>query len=454
MGADLQAGAATSNITPWLGVAIPGSFRPRYAEDVQDELLAKALVIDNGDRRIAMVTCDLIAMPEKMADAAKARIAERCEILPEQVMVNATHTHTAAGIADLLGVDEDTDYTEWAPLKIADAVELAVRRLRPARVGFASVEEDRIAFHRRWHMVDGTVRMNPGRGNPDLVEPVGPIDPELAMMYVEGKDGGPISAVANFSLHYVGTDNGRAISADYFGHFFRLVRHYLGGDCVPLLWNGASGQINNNDYSSRRVWKERGHRQAKRMANVLAGHLMTEIQLMEMHEELALDGAMGRLEFPRKRITEEDLAVAEKILSVPEGTIDAYERGPFSWVVGQPIPKDRVDVYARECQRLAGLPEAMTAPVQVLRLGEAAIVALPGEIFVEIGLKIKSEASASPLFLASLANGYIGYVCTDTALLEHGGYETWAGMSSLGGAGTAPAMEALALSLLEEADDG
>ena len=87
---------------------------------------------------------------------------------------------------------------------------------------------------------------------------------------------------------------------------------------------------------------------------------------------------MGRLEFPRKRITDGDLAMAEKILSVPEETTDAYEADPFSWVVGQPIPKDRVDVYARECQRLAELPEVMTAPV--LRIGETAIVALPGEI--------------------------------------------------------------------------
>ncbi len=450
MSTGLRAGAATANITPWLGIAIPGSFRPRYAEDVDDELLAKALVIDNGEIRVAMVTCDLIAVPQKVVDTAKARIAERCEIAPEHVMVNATHTHTAAGIADLLGVDEDREYTEWLPLKIADAVELAVRRLRPARVGFASVDEDRIAFHRRWHMVDGTVRMNPGRNNPDLVEPVGPTDPELAMMYVEGVDGTPISAAASFSLHYVGTDNGQAISPDYFGHFFRLMRHYLGGDCVPMLWNAASGQINNNDVSGRTVWKDRGHRQAIRMANVLAGHMITEIQLMEMHETLELAGTVDTFEFPRKAITAEDLEVAEKVLAVPAGSYEDYESGPFSWVVGQPIPKDRVDTYARECVRLAKLPEKMTAPVQALKLGEAAIIALPGEIFVEIGLNIKSRSSATPLVLVSLANGYIGYVCTDEALIEHGGYETWAGMSSLGGVGTAPAMEELAVSLLEK----
>ena len=111
----LHAGAATSNITPWLGVTMPGSFLPRYGEDVHDELLAKALVIDNGDVRIAMVTCDLIAMPEAIANAVKARIKERCGISPECVMVNATHTHSGAGVSNLLSMGEDEGYTTMAP---------------------------------------------------------------------------------------------------------------------------------------------------------------------------------------------------------------------------------------------------------------------------------------------------------------------------------------------------
>ena len=444
----LKAGSATANITPPLGTAIPGGFRPRYAENVDDDLFAKALVIDNGLTRIAIVTCDLIAIPEKTANAAKARIAERCGIPAAQVMVNATHTHTAVAIANLLGVDEDTDYTEWVPLKIADAVELAVWRLKPARVGFASVDEERITFNRRWHMKDGTVRFNPGIEHPDLVEPTGTIDPELAMMFVEADDGTPVSAVANFSLHYIGTDNSNALSADYFGHFDRLMRRYLGDTCISLLWNAASGQINNTDYSGQTKWTARGHQQAMKMANVLAGHFITEMQLMKMHDTLDLSGDLTTLTFQRKQITAEDLKVAEQVLSVPQGTYDAYETGPFSWVVGQPIPTALVDVYALECQRLAKLPEQMTAPIQVLRLGEAAIVALPGEVFVETGLNIKSRSNANPLFLVSLANGYIGYICTDEALTQEGGYETWAAMSSLPAVGTAPKMEALVDSLL------
>ncbi len=441
----LHAGAATSNITPWLGVTMPGSFHPRYGEDVHDELLAKALVIDNGDVKVAMVTCDLIAIPEAIANAVKARIEERCGISPECVMVNATHTHSGAGVSNLLGMGEDEGYTTWLPLKVADAVELAVKRMQPARAGFASVMEDRISFYRRWLMKDGTVRMNPGLNNPDLVRPMGEIDPELAMMYVEGVDGTPISVVASFSLHYVGTGSVGQVSADYFGQFFNLMRHYLGGNCVPILWNAASGQINNNDYSGERIWRDRGHPRARRMANVLAGHVLTEIQLMDLDEELALEAVTGTLEFSRKVITETDLDIAEQILA---GEYE-YEEGPFSWVVGQPVRKDRVDVYARQCQRLAALPEQMTAPVQAIRLGDAAILALPGEIFVETGLRIKAQTSASPLMLVSLANGYIGYVCTDEALTQEGGYETWAALSSLGGAGTVPAMESLGLSLLE-----
>ena len=444
----LKAASASANITPPLGTRIPGGFRPRYAENVDDELFAKAVVIDNGTTRIAIVTCDLIAIPEKVADVAKARIADRCDIPAAHVMVNATHTHTAVAIADLLGVDEDPGYTEWVPLKIADAVELAVWRLKPARVGFASVNEERITFNRRWHMKDGTVRFNPGIENPDLVEPTGTIDPELAMMFVEADDGTPISAVANFSLHYIGTNNVNALSADYFGHFDQLMKRYLGDTCISLLWNAASGQINNTDFSGRTKWTASGHQQAVKMANVLAGHFIVEKQLMEMHETLDLSGDLATLTFQRKRITDEDLKVAEQVLSVPQGTDHAYETGPFSWVVGQPIPHALVDVYALECQRLAQLPAQMTAPIQVIRLGEAAIVALPGEVFVETGMNIKSKSDANPTFLVSLANGYIGYICTDKALTQEGGYETWAAKSSLPAVGTAPTMEALVASML------
>ena len=217
------------------------------------------------------------------------------------------------------------------------------------------------------------------------------------------------------------------------------MKRYIGETCVAMIWNAASGQINNIDFSGQTKWQDRGHRQAIRMANVLAGHFITEMQFMTLRSEIELTSAIETMTIPRKSITEKDLATATEILGASPNF--NYENGPFSWVVGQPIPKNLVDVYAHEYQRLAKLPDQLSAKVQLLRIGEAMISALPGEIFVEIGKSIKTITKGEPNFVVSLANGYIGYICTDEALSNQGGYETWAAMSSIGGVGTAPMLE-------------
>ena len=156
MSEQLRAGAATANITPWLGIAMRGAFRDVHCADtVHDDLLAKALVLDDGARQIAFVLCDLTMMPRSMMDAVKERIAERCSIPADHVLIASTHTHSAPATVTIGFMEEQTEYTAWATRKIADAVEVAVRRLQPARIGFASVPEPRIAFNRRYHMRNG-----------------------------------------------------------------------------------------------------------------------------------------------------------------------------------------------------------------------------------------------------------------------------------------------------------
>ena len=292
MAEQLRAGAATASITPWLGIAMRGAFRDvTHADAVHDELLAKALVLDDGARRIAFVLCDLTMMPRAMMDAAKERIAERTEIPPDHVLIASTHTHSAPATVTVGFMNEQTDYTAWAVRKIADAVAIAAQRLQPARIGFASVPEPRLVFNRRYHMRNGQVHFNPGVGNPDVVEPAGTTDPEFTLCYVENAAGEPIAVLGNYALHYVGTDTGAEISADYFGHFFRAIQHLLGPQTVGLLFNGASGNVNNTNVF--KAWPHRGHAQAARMANVLAGHALAEIQLMAMHDHVIF-GRGGR----------------------------------------------------------------------------------------------------------------------------------------------------------------
>ncbi len=442
MAEQLQAGAATANITPWLGIPMRGAFRDvTLADSVHDELLAKALVLDDGARRLAFVLCDLTMMPGRMMGEVKERIAEQSRVPPDHVLIAATHTHSAPATVSAGFMEEQTDYTAWATRKMADAVELAVQRLQPARIGFASVAEPRIVFNRRYHMRNGQVHFNPGVGNPDVMRPAGTTDPEFTLCYVESSAGEPLAVLGNYALHYVGTDTGAEISADYFGHFFRAIQHLLGPQTVGLLFNGASGNINNTNVF--KPWPHRGHAQAACMATVLAGHALTEIQLMNMHDEVALGAAVCEFAFARKQTTDEDVAIADKVLS---GDYE-YSEGPFSAVTGQPIYPGWAPAYAREIKVLHTMPKTLTSTVQALRVGPAGFAALPGEIFVEIGLAVKTGSPFRPQFVMSLADNYLGYVATDEQLAL-GAYETWPSRSAIGGPGTAQAMETTALELL------
>ncbi len=448
MAEQLRAGAATSNITPWLGIPMRGAFRDvTLADTVHDELLAKALVLDDGARQIAFVLCDLTMMTGAMMAAVKERIAERAHIPPDHVLIAATHTHSAPATVSIGFMDEETEYTAWATRKIADAVEIAAQRLQPARVGFASVQEPRIVFNRRYHMRNGQVHFNPGVGNPDVLRPAGTTDPEFTLCYVESAAGDAIAVLGNYALHYVGTDSGAEISADYFGHFFRAVQHLLGPQTVGLLFNGASGNI--NGVNVFKPWPNRGHAQAARMAKVLAGHALTEIQLMEMHDHAALGAAVGAFDFARKQTTDADVAVADQVLS---GNYE-YTEGPFSAVTGQPIYPRWAPAYAREIKVLHAMPQTLTSTVQALRVGPAGFAALPGEIFVEIGLAVKAGSPFAPQFVMSLANDYLGYVASDEQLAL-GAYETWPSRSAIGGPGIGQAMEGKALALLNGLADG
>lgn len=445
----LRAGAAKVDITPPLGTPLAGHFEKRRAVDVDDPLYARALVLEAGGRRIALVACDILCLPAADVAAAREQITAWTGIPPEHVCLAATHTHTAAAPAGVLGTPRAEAYMAALPERIATAVALAVARLAPARLGWGSVAVEGITFCRRFRMRDGTVRMNPGRGNPDAVEPVSPVDPELGVLYVEEAAGTrrPIALWANFALHYIGTDNALAVSADYFGRFARIVEAGLGGG-LALLTNGASGQINNIDIRDPR--QPSGSAQSERVARVVAGGALLAAGRAELAPDVTLEVATRTLQVRRRVLTPEDVRLAEAILAAAEDTApNGLPPGAFSWARGEPLPHAYLRAYAREVLELAAMPERLAAELQVLRVGAGAAVGLPGEIFSELGLAVKAGAPARSVALVGLANGYVGYV-PDLAGYEQGGYETWAARTSAVEPGTGEALVEAAGALLRQ----
>ena len=178
------------------------------------------------------------------------------------------------------------------------------------------------------------------------------------------------------------------------------------------------------------------------MASVLAGHVLRESQLLELHDTCQLDAVLETVDYTRKTIAAEDLITARQILQDPAAF--EYTAGPFSWVVGQPVSKGNLGVYAQACIDLATLPHVLDTRIQSLRIGDAALVALPGEVFAETGLSIRAQSPFRPTLIAELANDYLGYICTQEALERQGGYETWASPHSIAAAGTAENLAAVA----------
>ena len=442
----LQAGASIVTITPPLGTAMAGLFHHRGAETVADDLTARTLVLDDGSTRLALIVCDLISLKADVVNAARSLIAERYGISSKGVMIACTHTHTGPVTSLGRGEDPDEAYLQWLTTRIADGVGIACSRLVPARIADGAADVAGVCFNRRFRMRDGTVVFNPGAGNPDIVEPVGPVDPEVTSVLVEDEAGRAIALWACLSTHYVGTDDERAISADYYGDFARGVERYLGDQCVGMLANGTSGNINTIDV--HQTLRSKGTARARLAGAAVAAAAIHGVMMRERHDAVALEAETLPLTVARWPITEDDMALAEAIVAEPPDVEPEVAAG-FSYVTGQPIPAYQVRAYADGVLEIADMPLEREAELQIMRIGQFALVALPGEIFVEFGLAIKAASPFERTVIVGIANDQIGYVPTEEAF-QQGGYETWRSESSWTAPGTGEAMMEAVLARLQD----
>ena len=421
------AGAATSNITPKIGMSLNGGFQDQLATDIHDELHARSIVLDDGKTRLAIVVSDLCMVSREVLDEAKVRAHNKTSIPVENMLMSATHTHSAGTACSVFQSDPDEEYLVFLGERIADAVIRANSNLAPARIGWGIGSEPTHVFNRRWKMKTGTtmtnpfgardqVRTNPGIGNPDAHEPAGPIDPEVPLISFQALDGQPIAVLANYSLHYVGGSAPGEVSADYYGMFAARMAEMLAGDrqeppFVAIMSNGTSGDINNIDVLGERKSRQE-YEQMQIVANSLAGEAFQVLQRIHYQEWVSLDAQQKEIALGVRRPSQKEVRDAKEIVSKAKGPVLTRE-----------------EIYARETVLLENYPQEVPVILQAFRLGDLAITAVPCEVFVEIGLEIKEKSPFKPTFNIQLANGYNGYLPT-SGQHKLGGYETWRARSS------------------------
>ncbi len=424
-----RAGAIRKDITPEPGVSLAGHFQDRQATHVHDPLYARCLVLDDGATTLAFVMVDSCMVPRDVFDAAKKRIHDAIGISPSNILMAATHSHTAPSAVSIFQCEPVPGYGDRLVAAITEGVCEAYAHLHPAEIAWGAGSVPGEVFNRRWRMKPGTipadpfgetkdqVRMNPPRATDDLIEPSGPTDPEVPFIAVRLKDGRPLAVLANYALHYVGGTDAGAISADYFGCFANILERLLASEIadvpfVAMMSNGASGNINNINFREPGV-----SQQPYEQMNIVAGKVAQEVYRvygkLTFSDHAVLAAEARDITVGTRLPSEQDIARAQTLVASAESD----------------VMKTSEEVYARETLLLKDYPETVIIPLQVLRIGDAAIAAIPCEAFVEIGLHLKQESPFALTFPIELANGYYGYLPTAE---QHalGGYETWRARSS------------------------
>ncbi|MFO7948205.1 MAG: hypothetical protein R6V19_15490, partial [Armatimonadota bacterium] len=404
----LRAGAAAVEITPDPGTQLAGAVgRHRTAKMVLDPLYARAVVFEAGGRRLCLVALDVTIITSEYTEKIR-RAAEAYDLAPEAVMVHATQTHSAPPIGhfmldrDFPAVPDDMQwlrggdeaYSEWAAVQAAQSIGKAVERLNPVEIAAASGTDGRWAANRRAVTLDGDITMVTGTwAEPQSQASVryieGPIDPEVGVLAVRHAPGDADTQsfnvpalILHHTSHPVCVFPQPVVSADWPGAWAAEMQKTVGEGCVPVVVNGACGNINPADRSDHRP-----------MGAGLAETTRSVFQHLEFAGEAALDWRMERVPIPIREVTDEELEWCREVLN-RHAKPPVQEDPPGverEWI-------EAASTYSVYLQRQRS-PE-LEYEIQALRIGDTAIVGLPGEPFAELGLAIKMASPAYPTFIA------------------------------------------------------
>lgn len=412
-----RAGAAQVDITPTVfPVVNSGGFLERMADRAYDRLMSRALILDDGQTRIAVVVVDNLMMTRELLDEVKRQASQATGIPTERMLISATHTHSAPSVMGALGSRADAAYTQFLPGQIVKSIVLAADKLAPARIGWASVQDYAHNHCRRWvyrpdrmpndPFGDRTVRamMHPGHQSPNHVGPSGPADPGLTFLSVQSPDGRPLAVLGNYALHYKGSP---AVSSDFCGRFGDALAGLIGAASgspalVGMMSQGTSGDSMWMDYA--KPANDPGL-EGYTLAVAKAAHEAYQQIVYQPWVPLAM--AESRLTVARRAPDEKRLAWAKEIAAK----------------IQDRLPQNQAEVYALEALYLHEQPEVEIL-LQALRIGDLGITALPNEVYGITGLKLKAQSPLKDTFNIELANGAFGYIPPPE---QHflGGYTTW-----------------------------
>lgn len=401
-----EAGFGEQVITPPVGTPLAGFFHNRVSTRVHDDLHARAIVLGTGGERVALVSLELICVDSDFVDKAKALIAQETGLGPDRVTITATHTHTGPEVR-LVGnkVERNEAWLARLPRWIADAVRQACERPVKVTLRVGRVATDGYVYNRLFKRKDGTEQM--GRGGPrgNLLGPAGPVDPDLQTLSFVDEAGAVRGIVFNLGMHggpTIGGGNADFISADWPGEVARHLRLLYGPEVLPMYLQGSCGDTWPHPYTDRML-PQSGPAKALALGRGLAGATAYAAERAEPETAPCLSVLVRHVDIPYYTRTPELMAEVaalkqQKELDAAQAYfIKAVEEWPFD---------------GQTCR----------VPLQVIRVADLAIVALPAQIFTQIALEMKRWSPAAHTMIVELCNARVTSYVPTADQVERGAY--------------------------------
>jgi len=423
---------------------------------IHDPLYAKALVMDDGETRIALIAMDVVALAmigevsDDFIPTLRGRIEQELGIPGGHVLVNASHTHPPGRL-----LCDHADQVE----RTVDAVRQAQRNLTPVTVGAGVGYEDRFIINR-------TLRLRNGKGwtirhaNPcppdEEVESLGPVDPDIGIIRLDRLDGRPLAVVYNFACHPLLGVPGGAITANFPGFASEVIEESLGEGAMALFLQGAGGDVTELLY--KEVTRPRDARPVGRMLGLSTLKALRDIQTGEAR----LSVARVIVDLPRRtdipeRLKELEDEQAELLASLRSTSLNFRAFLPlylkhalkpdypadysYRYLHGERTGNDDLRALDAENERnlrkylsnirameaLARIQDKMATlrvhqaineesgeatirtEVQGIRIGDCVLVTCPAEVLVEVGLNVKRASPYRYTFVSAFSNGYVHY---------------------------------------------
>lgn len=384
----MEVGAASVCITPPVGVELEGyASRKGVAEGVHDELYASSLWIEVAGEAFVFISLDLIGIPPDLNENVRKILQREFGLKPQNILIAATHTHSGPA---MIGIQEGNDlnkkWLELLPYKITASVEMSRALKRPCSMKVGAVEEKDVGKNRR--------RVG-GKTDPILT----------AASFSCGNK--VVAIIVNYACHATVLDHtNKMISADFVCFLRWSIKNFKGfEDAVVLFFNGAEGDVNigysaEDSLLGKKIKIVRDFSSAERIGTILA--LDSLISLLKGEN----------VEVPCIASIYDDLTLGTRKQEFPlqKRTVNSNE--------------ELESFYREQAERISSrISHRVLVPLQLIRLGDLTIFALPFEPFSELGLRLRRLAGTKYVMVIGLANGYYGYLPTEEAFQE-GGYET------------------------------